>query len=45
MVDGDDAVTFFEDYAGHCGLTTAYCINVFHSCDYFILLISMTLGS
>ena len=45
VVDGDGAVTFFEDYASHGGFTTAYCIYCFHTFDYFSLLMSIALGA
>lgn len=31
FVDGDSAVTFFEDYAGNCCFTTANCVYCFHA--------------
>lgn len=44
LVDGNDAGAFFDDNAGYGGFTAAYCIYCFHSCDYFSLLISITVG-
>lgn len=45
FVDGDNAGSLFQDYAGYGCFAAAYCIYCFHSSrDYFSLLISSTVG-